>query len=145
MSLDFSSLETLRSHHPAWRLLNSPHAPLVASFLHKAFIAPNVRVIAAVDLAEALEDQLFALRQQLGDEVFPRPALDYLNDKPHRDELKRLRPEERALYDDLRNNRLREKLRLEQEHIGYRWLSGRLAGLQSQSPSRAVSFRSDHR
>lgn len=80
MPLDYVTLDALRSHHPAWRLLNSPHAPLVASFLHKAFIAPNVRLIAAVDLAEALEDQLFALRQQLGDEAFPRPALDYLNE-----------------------------------------------------------------
>lgn len=66
-------------------------------------------------------------------------------DKPRRDVLTRLRPEERALYDDLRNNRLRDNLRLEQEQIGFRWLEARLAGLLSQSPSGAVSFRSDHR
>ena len=80
MSLDFATLETLRSRHPAWQLLRSDHAPLVASFLYRAFVAPNVRVVPAVDLAEALEDELYALRQQLGDESFPRPALEYLND-----------------------------------------------------------------
>lgn len=80
MSLDYASLDALRSHHPAWRLLRSDHAPLVASFLHRAFIAPNMRVIAAADLAEALEDTLYELRQTAGDKAFPKAALDYLND-----------------------------------------------------------------
>lgn len=80
MNLDFASLDALRNHHPAWRLLRSDHAPLVASFLHRVFVAPNVRVMAATDLAEALEDDLYALRAQLGDEAYPKPALDYLND-----------------------------------------------------------------
>ena len=36
--------------------------------------------MAQSDLAEALEDELFALRERLGTETFPKPALDYLND-----------------------------------------------------------------
>lgn len=80
MTLDFATLDSLRTHHPAWRLLRSDHAPLVASFLHRVFVAPNVRVMAAADLAEALEDELYALRLQLGESTFPKPALDYLND-----------------------------------------------------------------
>ena len=80
MTLDFATLDALRTHHPAWRLLRSDHAPLVASFLHRVFVAPNVRVMAAADLAEALEDELFALREQLGDGTFPKTALEYLND-----------------------------------------------------------------
>lgn len=81
MSLDFSTLDALRTHHPAWRLLRSDHAPLVASFLHRVFVLPNVRVMAAADLAEALEDELYALRVQLDDErVFPKSATEYLTD-----------------------------------------------------------------
>ena len=80
MSLDFATLDVLRSHHPAWRLLRSDHAPLVASFLQRVFVQPNVRVMPAANLAEALEDELYALRQQLGDSAFPKAALDYLND-----------------------------------------------------------------
>lgn len=80
MSLDFNTLDLLRQNHPAWRLLNSPHAPLIASFLQRVFIAPNERVIAQADLVEALEDNLFALREQMGADAFPRNALDYLND-----------------------------------------------------------------
>lgn len=80
MTLDFATLATLRTHHPTWRLLRSDHAALIASFLHRVFVAPNVRVIAAADLAEALDDELYALRQQLGDDAFPKAALDYLND-----------------------------------------------------------------
>jgi len=56
MSLDFNTLDILRQNHPAWRLLNSSHAPLIASFLQRVFIAPNERVIAQADLVEVLED-----------------------------------------------------------------------------------------
>ena len=80
MSLDYATLETLRTHHPAWRLLRSDHASLVAGFLHRVFVAPNVRVMAAADLAELLEDELYALRQTLGEAAFPKRATDYLND-----------------------------------------------------------------
>ena len=80
MPLDFSTLDTLHTLNPAWRLLRSDHAPLVASFLQRVFVTPNVRVIAAVDLAEALEDELYALRLQIGENAFPKAAIDYLND-----------------------------------------------------------------
>jgi len=74
MPLDYATLDTLRRSHPAWRLLDSPHAPLVASFLHQVFVAPNVRMMAQADLVERLEDVLFGLRQSLGESVFPRTA-----------------------------------------------------------------------
>ncbi len=80
MALDFETLDSLRSRHPAWRLLNSPHAPLVVSFLYETFVLPNVRNMAASDLAETLEDKLFALRQACGVEAFPKTAVEYLND-----------------------------------------------------------------
>ena len=78
--LDYATLEILRQNHPAWRLLRSDNAPLTASFLHRVFIVPNVRSMAQADLAEALEDELFVLREQDGPEAFPRAAAAYLND-----------------------------------------------------------------
>jgi uncharacterized protein DUF3375 len=80
MPLDYSTLDTLRTRHPAWRLLRSDHAPLAVSFLHRVFVTPNVRVMSAPVLAEALEDELYGLREQLGEGAFPKPALEYLND-----------------------------------------------------------------
>ncbi|EPY8485485.1 DUF3375 domain-containing protein, partial [Pseudomonas aeruginosa] len=80
MALDHLTLTTYRDRHPAWRLLASPHAPLVASFLHRVFVAPNVRLTSEADLAEMLEDELFALREQLGADAYPKAATDYLND-----------------------------------------------------------------
>ncbi|MBL8298894.1 MAG: DUF3375 domain-containing protein [Rhodanobacteraceae bacterium] len=78
--MDHATLTTLRERHPAWRLLASPHAPLLASFLHRVFVAPNVRGLSEADLTEVLEDELFSLREQLGRDAYPKGAPDYLND-----------------------------------------------------------------
>jgi hypothetical protein len=60
-------------------------------------------------------ETLLAHRLHWGEE--PEPA--------HHD-LPRLTPEEAAVYDDLRFDRLRPRLRLEQERVGFGWLSERL-------------------
>ena len=84
MAFDYPTLDLLRRQHPAWRLLAAEHSALVASFLHRVFITPNVRVMAQSDLAEALEDTLFDLRESLreksGGKSFPKSAQEYLND-----------------------------------------------------------------
>ncbi|MBO0910657.1 MAG: hypothetical protein J2P13_02595 [Acidobacteria bacterium] len=45
-------------------------------------------------------------------------------------ELGRLNDEERALYDDLRDNRIRKNLRLEQERVGFRWVEFALTSFE---------------
>ena len=50
-------------------------------------------------------------------------------DNPVRADLPRLTPEERMLYDDLRDNRIRQGLRLEQEYVGFGWMNRRLQEL----------------
>lgn len=80
MSLDFSTLVQLRKSHPGWRLLLADHAPLVASFLERTFIEQNVRVMAQPELESRLEDVLFHLRETEGEDAFPRPARDYLDE-----------------------------------------------------------------
>jgi hypothetical protein len=80
MPLDYAILARLRDHNPAWKLLRAEHAPLIASFIGRVFIAPNVRVISQAALVEALEDELYALREQLGTDAYPKSAQNYLND-----------------------------------------------------------------
>jgi flagellar motility protein MotE (MotC chaperone) len=80
MNLDYATLELLRQNHPAWRLLRSDHASLVAGFLHRVYIVPNVRIIGQADLVERLEDELFSLRENSDQEIYPRSAQAYLND-----------------------------------------------------------------
>lgn len=80
MSLDYETLELLRKNHPAWKLLNAQHASFIASFLHRVFLVPNIRMMAQSDLKEALEDELFALREKQGSEAFKGTAQSYLND-----------------------------------------------------------------
>ncbi len=58
---------------------------------------------------------LLAFESQWGEESAPT-----LRDLP------RLTPPEQALYDDLRDNRLRKNLRLEQERIGFDWVKASL-------------------
>jgi hypothetical protein len=49
--------------------------------------------------------------------------------RPTRRDLPRLNAAERALYDELRDNRIRPGLRLEQERIGFGWVERALAAL----------------
>jgi len=78
--MDYHALDALRRTHPGWRLLTAEHAPLVASFLLRAFIEPNIRTVARHALAAALEDQLRELRRALGEGAFPKSAAHYLDD-----------------------------------------------------------------
>lgn len=94
MPLDYATLARLRSHDPAWKLLCAEHAPLIVSFCGRVFIEPNVRVITQVALVEALEDELYALREQLATNAFPKSAQDYLNDwaEPEKGWLRKFYP-----------------------------------------------------
>ncbi|MDO8440091.1 MAG: DUF2220 family protein [Polaromonas sp.] len=65
---------------------------------------------------------LLAHASQWGEE--PQPLLR---------DLPRLTDGERALFDELRDNRLRARLRLEQERIGFGWLKQALAALPAVS------------
>lgn len=53
---------------------------MVASFLHRSFIAPNVRTIARQQLASQLDDHLYHLHETAGENLFPKPATSYLDD-----------------------------------------------------------------
>jgi hypothetical protein len=65
-------------------------------------------------------ETLLAHRSHWGEE--PEPA---------RHDLSRLTTEEAAVYDDLRFDRHQPRLRLEQERVGFAWLSDRLACIPS--------------
>ena len=52
-----------------------------------------------------------------------------VEEKPTQRELPRLDADERALYDELRDNRIRRNLRLEQERIGFGWVERVVADL----------------
>jgi len=96
MPLDYAILARLRDHDPAWKLLRAEHAPLIASFIARVFIAPNERVITQADLIEALEDELYTLRERLGTGAYPRSAQNYLNDwaEPEKGWLRKFYPPE---------------------------------------------------
>lgn len=73
-------METLRKRHPAWRLLASSNAPMVLSVLDQAFIQSNSSNIPADELVRVVDDELLVLRQQLGDDAYPKSARAYLED-----------------------------------------------------------------
>ena len=84
-SLD--EIEWLRDNSPAWRLLRADNAPLVLSFLHRVFVAENVRSISVTELARRLDDELYALNQREADQRegergrrYPKAAKAYLDD-----------------------------------------------------------------
>jgi flagellar motility protein MotE (MotC chaperone) len=78
--MDYRTLDTMRRTHPAWRLLAADNAPLIIGFLYQSFIQPNLRTLPQQELVSRLEDHLYHLREQLGEGVFPNPAVRYLDD-----------------------------------------------------------------
>lgn len=61
--------------------------------------------------------------------LYAHSAFWGVEDSPLQAELVRLTQEERTLYHSLRDNTIKEGLRLEQEHIGFSWLTEQLGGL----------------
>lgn len=78
--MQYETLAAQRRTHPGWRFLAADHAPMVASFLHAAFIAPNVRAIAREQLASQLDDFRFRLHEEAGEVLLPKASTAYLDD-----------------------------------------------------------------
>ena len=78
--MDYSTLAHLRKHDTTWRLLTSPHAPLIISFLFAVFIKPNERSLPFDQASTQLDDYLFHLNDQYGADTFPKSARQYLDD-----------------------------------------------------------------
>ena len=78
--MDHDHVHYLRRSHPAWRLLAADNAPLIIGFLHHAFIRPNLRALGEQELTAQLDDYLFHLREDRGDDLYPKAAADYLAD-----------------------------------------------------------------
>jgi hypothetical protein len=60
-------------------LLAADHGGLIVSFLHRTFIATNVRTLGQAELVSRLEDFLFDLRQRAAS-AYPKRAGEYLDD-----------------------------------------------------------------
>lgn len=78
--MDHDYLDKLKDSHPALRLLNADHLPLIVSFMFQMFIKPNRRSIPYSELASRLNDYLFQLCEVYGEEKYPKPARQYLED-----------------------------------------------------------------
>lgn len=78
--MDYASLAHLRKYNTTWRLLTSPHAPLIISFLFAVFIKPNERSLPFDQVSTQLDDYLFHLRDSEGEDAFPKTARQYLDD-----------------------------------------------------------------
>ncbi len=78
--MDHATLENLKKRHTALKLLNADHMPLMISFFHRTFIVPNQRSIAMAELCTLLDDYLFHLKEEVGEERYPRSARQYLEE-----------------------------------------------------------------
>jgi hypothetical protein len=101
--MNYDEIEHLRANHPAWSLLRSPNVALIMSFLGRVFMDRNVADLPAAELASELDDELYALNQRLGEDRFPKPAAEYLDDwaAPERGWLRKFYPpgSDEARYD----------------------------------------------
>jgi hypothetical protein len=114
--------------------------PVDAVKITKAGVSPFAGRYGFLDKPTHIRFRVFdPVIQAVPSSVCPDVTLDAhasvwsAENKPRRVNLHRLTPEARALYDDLRDHRICAELRLEQEHMSFRWLRNRLLGLLSGS------------
>ena len=77
--MEYDQLSQALSNSATVRLLNSPHAPLIASFLHDQFKQQHQLTIPHHLLVERLEDYLVLLNESY-DGRYSRTAVQYLDD-----------------------------------------------------------------
>ncbi len=65
--MDYDELEALRRGNATWRLLRADNVALILGFLRRVFVDENGREIPASELTDRLDDELYALRERLGD------------------------------------------------------------------------------
>ena len=101
--MNYDEIEHFRTNHPAWSLLRSGNVALVMSFLGRVFLDRNVADLPARQLASELDDELYSLNQRLGEDRFPKAAVEYLDDwaSPERGWLRKFYPQgsDEASYD----------------------------------------------
>ncbi|WP_320537712.1 DUF3375 domain-containing protein [Pseudarthrobacter sp. IC2-21] len=78
--MDYYAINSLRENHAGWSLLRAQNAPLALAFFMAAFTVPNQRNLRRQELIDVLDDVLFGLRDSEGEDRFPRPAGEYLDD-----------------------------------------------------------------
>jgi flagellar motility protein MotE (MotC chaperone) len=78
--MDYYAINALRENHAGWSLLRAQNAPLAVPFFMAAFTGPNHRNIGRQQLIDTLDDLLFGLRDGYGQDRFPRPASEYLDE-----------------------------------------------------------------
>lgn len=82
--MDYEAIDALRDRHPAWRLLRAGNAVLILSFLGEFFVEANRGASPASEVANALDDRLYALNaRSVADESparYPKDPRAYLED-----------------------------------------------------------------
>ena len=153
---DYSTLEALRRQHPAWRLLAAEHAPLVDTKFIESHRDVLIELFDLVLPPEAIDrsatgafgfcqrygflDKPLRIRFRLLDAVCTDYGADIsvIHHAEHRGseiqtqrDLPRLTSVVAAMYNTLRDNRLRAGVRFEQERVEFGWVQQALADLQT--------------
>ena len=76
--MDYEAITALRGRHPAWQLLRAGNAALILSFLGEFFVEGNRGAWAASQVADALDDHLYALNDV--EDRYPKEPRAYLED-----------------------------------------------------------------
>jgi hypothetical protein len=104
LTMHYDEIAHLQGLHPAWKLLRSDNVALVLSFLGRVFVDTNAGGRPASELAGDLDEELYALNQR---------RAGHSGQQPH------LTDAERALYQDLIEDRFGRAVRLEQERMRF--------------------------
>jgi hypothetical protein len=93
--MDYDALARLRERDPGGELLRADTAPMATAFLHRVFVERNLRSVPSERLTELRDDELYALKERLGERKFPEAPKAHIDDRSHGDHgwLRKFHPE----------------------------------------------------
>lgn len=98
--MDHLDIKHLKEKHPSLKLLNADNSPLIISFLYHEFKKKNVSTISKKELESSLSDYLYFLREEEGEEVYPKAPSEYLEDWTNANYLRSYySPDDEAYFD----------------------------------------------
>lgn len=99
--MEYLNIKQLKENHPSLKLLKADNSPLIISFLYRKFKENNIPTIPKNELESSLSDYLYFLKEEEGEDAYPKTPSEYLEDWTNANYLRSYYSQDDEAYFDL--------------------------------------------